>query len=800
MRTIGTAKNAQAKIVLLVACYVLTSLVGCARKEDQAQTAQRYVQQADYYYRQAVRLYQGLIAKAKASDQLHFALGQLFYRQGEFKPAIEEFKQVKSNPQTDKLLAVAYYKTGSFTEALEAFRKVKSPDDESWFYYGLTCESLNLYDEALGLYGKIRGQKEFVQRSKERSEMIEKRISPRTLKSIDPQLHKAIAFSPPASAYPEAGALILFCDEEIEINPNGTQDSYLHYVIKILNERGREEFAEAKISYDSTFERIELIYARTIKPDGTFVDVGSRHIRDVSRYLDFPLYSNARAFIISFPEVSEGATIDYKLKVHRSQLINGKDFVLDYPLQSHEPVLKANFTVILPKSLKLSLKIINEKYNSFGANLTPRIEENLYQRIYRWEFKHIPQLNPEPNIPALTEINPTLLLSSFASWKDVYDWWSGLAFDKMQADKSIKEKTRELVKGKNSLGEKVRAIYNYCAKEIRYVAVEYGQAGYQPHAAADIFKNKYGDCKDQAILLVTMLQEAGLSSWPVLIPTREYYNLNPDFPAPLFDHCIAAVELEGKLIFMDPTSRTASFRDLPFVDQARKVLIFKADTLQITDTPLQPRRHNLFVQDTRISIKRDESIQAERKIFTFGQFDQAQRYWLQYTQPEVVRDQLKAKIQDFAIGAKLIYYSIENLQDLNTPVVLTYGFQGQEYFTAAGSLRILPQLSGIETTFTAKDKRSYPLELDFLNTQETYFEITIPEEFIVKYLPANFLQDSPWMKVSVEYRHRHNKIYFRQASELKEGQISESEYPQFKNLLELTAKKIKQRIVLEKKS
>jgi transglutaminase-like putative cysteine protease len=211
-----------------------------------------------------------------------------------------------------------------------------------------------------------------------------------------------------------------------------------------------------------------------------------------------------------------------------------------------------------------------------------------------------------------------MLISTFNGWQDVYNWWWSLASGKIKADSAIKNKVKELMRNKASDEEKIRAIYNFCAQKIRYVAVEYGQAGYEPHFAADIFKNKYGDCKDQAILLVTLLKEAGFIARPVLIATKEYYNLNVDFPSLLFNHCIAAVCLKDKLIFLDPTAQTCSFGDLPPDDQGRKVLVFNEDKYEIQETPLYPPNHNLIKQQLKIKLNKDESIQAQKINFTFG--------------------------------------------------------------------------------------------------------------------------------------------------------------------------------------
>lgn len=776
-------------------CHLSLSSI-CAQNADR-EKAQNYAQQSEVLYQQAVGQYRQLIAQGKDLDELHFALGALYYQRGRYPQAIEEFKET-TDPQAKKFLALAYYHLGSFTEALELFSRHQQPDDEEYLYYhGLTCEKLNLFDEALKIYRQIKG-KEFSGLAKERVHLIEKGVNLRHIKDVDPKVSNILESAPQPEKYPQAGALILWCDERIEISAENTMVTSIHYIIKILNPRGKEAFSEIPVNYDSTFERVQLEYARTIKSDGQVVEVGARHIRDVSKYLNFPLYSNSRVYIISFPEVSDGACIEYKVKVYRSQLLNKKDFVLTYPLQTTEPIIQAFFSIGLPAEKTLFLKTINSEYNNFGANLNPRIQTQGNRRTYSWHFQGIPQLIPEANMPAQAKINPTLLVSTFSSWQEVYQWWWGLAKDKLQADNSIKQKVKELIAGLSNVEEKARAIYNFCAQQIRYVAVEYGQAGHQPHYATNIFKNKYGDCKDQAILLITMLKEAGFRAYPVLIPTRECPNLNPDFPSVIFDHCIAAVSLEEEIIFLDPTCETCSFGDLPVGDYGRRVLLFREDGFSIEETALSAAAHNLLKQEISLRLKPDESIAAEKSIFTSGFYEQAQRFWLLYTQPELIQQQLQERIQEISIGAKLDQYHIENLKDLNKRVRLTYAFWGPEYLTNAGNLRIMPQLAGLDSSLVAKEERQYPIDFNALELKETLIEVELPRGFVVEYLPSGITEESRWLNFQVEYQQKENKLFFKERLELKKDIIYPQEYLEFKRFFAEVAKKIKQRIVLKK--
>lgn len=785
----------KSKLRLTLVFLFLTLCFGCRENNDLGK-AQESVKQSQEYHQQAIKIYLDLIAQGEDLDKLHFQLGKLYYEHGDFLLAIEELKKSKVD-DAKGYLAISYYRAGNFVDAMEVSSKNDFLTDQGRYYYGLTAEKLNLFDQALSIYNKIKS-KEFLPLALARIELIEKQANLLKIQDLSPEVNKIISTSQTLKEFPQAGALILLSDEKIKVTPENTQISQMHYLVKILNNRGKENFSESHIDYDSTYERVELEFARTIKPDGTVVDVGSRHIRDVSRYLNFPLYSNARVYIISFPEITEGAVIEYKVKIFRNQLINKKDFVLAYPIEASEPVITAKFELTLPKQKLMQLKIINEKYNNFGVDLKPKIDKLEDRVIYTWEFNNIPQIIPESNMPNDVEINPTMIISTFNSWQDIYSWWWGLAHDKMKADSAIKDKVRELVKNETIDEAKIRAIYNFCAQKIRYVAVEYGQAGYQPHNAADIFKNKYGDCKDQAILLVTMLKEAGFSAYPALISTKEYYNLNPDFPMMLFNHVIAAVGLKDTIIFMDPTAETCSFDDLPVSDQQRKVLLFKEDTFKIQETPLYQANHNLLSQSLGIKINQDETIICQRAVSTGGVYDQAQRYWLVYTPPDVIKEKLREKIQDISIGAKLISVDIKNLDNLDLPVVLNYSFSGQEYFTNAGAMRIMPQLASLDNSLIAQEKRKYPIDFTCLDTKEAIFEIAIPDNFVVKYIPKSINEDSPWLSFSAEYSHRGNKICFKQKTELKKALIREEEYAGFKAFFEELARKIKQRIILEK--
>ena len=121
--------------------------------------------------------------------------------------------------------------------------------------------------------------------------------------------------------------------------------------------------------------------------------------------------------------------------------------------------------------------------------------------------------------------------------------------------------------------------------------LEFGASAYEPHSARDVFTNKYGDCKDQATLLVTMLRQAGIKAYPVLLSVSYRGEMNRRLPSPgQFDHCIAMAEIDGRQYWLDSTAEVCAFGDLPEADRGRDVLVIRDGKGEFVGTPTYEAR------------------------------------------------------------------------------------------------------------------------------------------------------------------------------------------------------------------
>lgn len=788
------------KLIFLVIAGIL--ICGCrsvlpkASQTDPLKTAQVLAEQSNDFYRQALDAYAVALQASPDDPKIKYDLALLYYNHGQYDLAVKTLLGCDSS-EAQKLLALSYYKNADYTEALSLFEKIGEVGDDDYLYaYAMTCEKHNLYMNALKLYQKIQVSS-LASVAKERIQKINALMEKTDVDNLDPSIRELVKNAPSEEDFPEAGAVILLLKEDAEVLKNNTVQETQYCFLKILNERGKH-LGEIEINYDSTYESVEIEFARTITPSGDVVYAGSKHIRDVSRYLNFPLYSNARAKIISMPEVAVGAFLEYKIRIVQNKMVAEDKYDTNYFLQTDSPIQHAEFTVKLPKGKKLNQKVLNAEFAKNNEGLKAVGVEAGDQTIYSWKFDNIEQLIPEPQMPPFSEITPVILLSTFESWEQIYKWWWPLAKDKIRSDEAMQAKVKELVKPEMTEREKAEALHHFCVKNIRYVGVEYGQAGYEPHPAPEIFANKYGDCKDQAVLLIALLQEAGVKAHPVLIGTRDVPKLQNDFPSLLFNHCIVAAEVDGETIFLDPTGETVLFGDLPAGDQARDVLVFFENEAKLAKTPKYPAAHNQAFKKTVLNFISPTEIKGEREVRTQGIFDQGQRAWLRYTMPSLIEETLRQKVQEVIPGGRLIDYNVENLDDIKKGMALSYDFSGSDFLIQAGeNMWVVPQLGGVDVSAVSRNERNFGIDFVLPQTEISTIEINFPKEYRVKSLPKPVESDNAWFSYKHVYEQADNKIIFTEENVYKKDFIDVKDYVAYKNILEQLSKDIRQSIVVE---
>jgi len=727
-------------------------------------------------------------------------LAQLYLSCGKYDRALTEleveYAGPRKTPDIGRLMLIALTKSGQYAEALtigEGLTPV-CDDSEYLFYYGCAAENLNLYPRALSIYKQIKNEK-WLELAQERISAIERESTkPLTIKdACSPDAILAIRNSPDEDEHPEAGAVVFIDSTTVCINEDYTADYTEYRLIKILNDRGKNKFAELAFDYDSTDEAVTIHFARTITASEKVIPVGEKHIRDVSKYLNFPLYSNARVRIVSLPEVSPGCFVEYKVTWHVMRLIDKKQFSAHFGIQGNEPIELAYLCIDFPEGYPIRWKISIPENSTYKPELEP---ESSGSTCWGWALKDIPEVIEEPQMPPLVEVVPRIDVSTFRSWDEIWKWWWPLVSDKFVPDESIKRTAQKLIKGLRSKEKKVARIYHWVASQIRYVAVEYGEAGFEPHEAGEIMKNRYGDCKNQSVLLISMLNATGIDAYPVLIGTEGMWALNRGFPMLAFNHAIACVPLSDTLVFLDPTAETCSYGDLTEGDQERDVLVFTPRGCSIEKTPMLSADSNRVMEEMKIKIAPDESVTGERNVSTYGNFNLGQRWWLKYSRPIQVREQLEKKISSICPGATLDDYKVSDFSDLNKHVVLQMVFSGPEFLLKGGHIRLVKRIGGVSCELVAKQERKYPIWFGVPNIQEKHIELELPDGVIPEYLPDQISEKTRFLQYEAKYSFENGRLIYNEKQIRRVRIIPVSEYRSYRESLQMLDRRTSEQAVL----
>jgi tetratricopeptide (TPR) repeat protein len=767
-------------------------LGGCAVAEyDLGQLQQNYSQVAKNYQR--------YIQNAPDSKQEALKIARFFYSFHDYPKVISIVGDYNSL-EAKVLLAKSYARLKQGNYAIEIFNQLDKigedslKDPEYYFLYGRVLEEKNLFPQAIKQYKRVKGKLASV--ASDKIKKIKGVISeplPTAVTDFPQQARRFLEKSK------NAAAVIYLADETIDIKQDNSSVYTLHVLEQVISDRGKE-LAEIEIGYDSTYERVELVFARSISPEGKIAVAGQENIRDVSRYLNFPLYSNARAFIVSTPAVDVGSFIEYKVKIYSSKLINEDDFSLIYRLRDKYPIFKANFRITIPQGHYFNYKLVNTNYAG-KHSLTPEKKSKDGKVTYHWQISKIEPIVPEYKMPPNAYVNPAVKISSFNSWQEIYRWWHELVDDKFRVDKKMKQFVATKIKEATSNRERAKILYEFCARNIRYVAVEYGEGGHEPHFAREVFYNRYGDCKDQVVLLTALLREAGLEAYPALISTRGRYPTERDFPSTNFNHVICAYRDDsGELVFMDPTAETTSFGQLPLADQGQLVIVFYDKSWQLVKTPTL--KNNKTIYRMNLTIGDDETTYFNRTVTTDGFFTAGHRSYLKHTHPSKIKEDIQSKMVKISPFAKLLDYTLENKDSLDQAPLLKYSFESEKFLKAVQNLRIIPQLTDLQFNheIIAKQKREFPVDFRSEFTRTFSATIQLPQHLKIKYLPDSVTVDNRWFIFNSQYQAKDNEILVNKNFEVKQRFVRQQNYSQFKESFKNVLYFLGQEIILESKS
>jgi hypothetical protein len=565
-----------------------------------------------------------------------------------------------------------------------------------------------------------------------------------------PQWLREAANLPTPKVSDRIGAVKLLDEQRVTVGTNNEIRVSVRRAYRILRQDS-EGLHVVNAHYTSGTGSVTSLKGWTITDKAVEFEQKEKDAIDSSA-ADGELYSDLRVRTLLLPGVHPGSVMGYEYE------IKDRPLLLEHVwwFQSDLPSLHSRFELELPAGWNYQAHFVNH------AEVQPAHAAT----TWTWELSNINAIEPEPSMPDWGVLSGRMLIRFQPgdsadsaglpqSWRSFGSWYFGLSSERRKTSPEIARKVKELTGGTSSLWDKTRILARFVQKDVRYVAIEIGIGGWQPHAADDVLRNIYGDCKDKANLLSAMLSEIGVSSDLVLIST-DHGDVAPDFSTgKYFNHAILAIHLRnglvpqrlaaqvddphlGPVLFFDPTNRNTPLGSLPPYLQANFGLVAGANGGTLIQLPLALAAETGLDRTGTFEISPEGAITGEVRETYTGSLAAMNRASLTERTDEERRRSYESYLANFIrTGLKLKDLRFENLTKIEKPLIVSYSFEGASFAKFSGKMLLLrARVLGDKSEDVLEDKeRKNPVTLNFCRVERDRFDIRIPPGFRAEELP-----------------------------------------------------------------
>ena len=658
------------------------------------------------------------------------------------------------------------------------------------------------------------------------------------ISETDEQAIQAAIDKPPSQeAYPNDGAVILWDSVDINIDEKSRYIYSTRRVAKIFNEDGRN-LAEVSIPYMRGRDDVTIHHARTLTPDGKIVELDTDEIiRDVppQSAVEAGLYVDARLMYFTLPKVSDGCIIDYAYSTNNLGHVMRGEFWRQVYFQGEQPVQYYRFTVHIPKKKQLYYQVsgiptatTDTKSGGSFFDIKPITTENNYTRTYIFEARDVPPLKDEYLMPAPQDLAYNISISSLDSWDKLATWYATLIREQDEITPKIEEKTKQLLSGTWSRKQKIKRLYEYVATNIRYLGYELGIWAIKPYPADFVLEVGAGDCKDKTTLLSTMLEYAGINSYPVLISAGDMRGVNAHLSdggseveavpsLAYFNHMILVVEgdKDGEFIWLDPTAETCAFGDLPAGDQDRWTLIINPrltedkasngaagdmqnELYRFQKSPSLDAKSNLKQVHTQVEVKKDLSVSVRQELTVTGSFNMKLRSQLGHLQTAEEKSEFLHKALELDARAKIEDFKVSKLSELEGELKVELTWNCKEYLYAIGSQFVLelPLVKHPYAELVSEERRMYPAAIGKALTLEDKITVSTEAPFKIDIVPEEQTLKTEVAEIQLQYSKSKRKAEMHQTIRFLTPRVTPDYILHLKDVVRIASNRGTKRFIL----
>ena len=506
----------------------------------------------------------------------------------------------------------------------------------------------------------------------------------------------------------------------------------VHQVMTILNEQGAH-YLRHRLGFDK-FYKVEDVSITMYDAEGNLKKKYGKKDFDVEAAYDgISLVTDNRVMNLYTPAPGYPCTVEVQYKIKTSSYIE----LPDWSIQTHDAATE-NFyyEVIVPEEIDVRHRTVN-------LTVAPTIQASDKKKKYSWEVKNVRVKQMESEGFELAKYSPRVEIApnvfsydgypgKFTSWKDFGQWNYLLYDDKKPFTPARITEIQSLVSNAKSSSEKIRILYEYMQRNMRYVSIQLGIGGFKPFAVSFVDEKKYGDCKALTNYMRHLLSVVGILSYPALI-NAGYNKLpaDPNFPSDPFNHVILCVPMGKDTTWLECTSNTNEPGELgSFTENKRALLLTEAGGILI-NTPKSEAKTNGLILHTKVTLSPTGGGVVQTKMQATGEMSSLFQYIRQLSedeQKEALLAQLRFKQPES--------FKVASMQESKANLSVNMEYDKLHEFSAGNKFFFPLTVNKLsEKMKMAIRETEYVFKYPYTKTDTTVFQL--PDNFSLDAMPAN---------------------------------------------------------------
>lgn len=589
-------------------------------------------------------------------------------------------------------------------------------------------------------------------------------------------------------------AVLLYSEESVSVLAPDKIRTVERTVYKILRPEGRD-YGKVRVFFGHG-EKIIGFRGWCIPSQGKDYEVKERDTAELGADGE-NLISDLRSKEMVIPAADPGNVIGYEVESEENPTLLQETWHFQEAAPAHE----RRYRLSLPPGWEFKATFRNY----------PEVHPVQTGSSWEWTVTDVKGIRMEQEMPPYRGVVGHMTVSlvppgghdyrSIGNWKDMGDWYRDLSAGRRDASPAIKSKVAELTASAPTTLAKMQAIADYLQKNVRYVSIQLGIGGFQPHPASDIFTNKYGDCKDKVTLASSMFHEIGVESYYLVINTERGSVTGTTAAYNGFNHMILAVRLPdgmeddslraimhhpklGRLLIYDPTSELTPFGSIGGYLQANYGLLVAPDGGELVEVPQYKAEWSGVRRSGEFKLLADGSLEGKVEEFRVGDRAARGRAFLR----NINRDTDRLKPFESILSDSLSNYSFHkaslvNASDVHQPLGYFYTFSTLNYAKRAGDLLMVrPRILGHKGSALLErpEPRVFPIEFEGPQEDRDRFEIEIPAGYVVDELPAPTDLERSFASYHSKTEVQGNKLIYTRTLTFKELSVPASRAAELK--------------------